>query len=76
MKEEALWRIAQQRHLIVRRRGIIDTRYLARTADHFPEGKRIEFNATYVEASMALVRDVGLAFVRLALTNAMWGSRL
>ncbi|WP_421865783.1 hypothetical protein [Parvibaculum sp.] len=57
-----LWRIAQQRHLIVHRRGIVDQKYLMRTGDTEKLGALISFDSGYIGECLWLVRDVGLAF--------------
>lgn len=66
LKDERLWRIAQQRHLIVHRRGLVDARYVERTSDRAKIGEHIKFDAFYVKASLALVRDIGCEFSRVA----------
>lgn len=50
LKDPKLWKISQQRHLIVHRRGIIDKRYLDNTSDSGIEGKHIEFSSDYIES--------------------------
>jgi hypothetical protein len=60
---ELLWRIFQQRNLIVHRRGLIDVRYLETTSDSGTIGAYIVFNTPYVEASLNMVRDAGLAII-------------
>jgi hypothetical protein len=64
LKSELLWRVFQQRNLIVHRRGLIDTWYLENTADSGTIGAHIVFNASYVEASLNIVRDAGLAIIK------------
>lgn len=59
LKDGRLWRLSQQRHLIVHRRGVIDARYLERTSDRGRIGERLKLGSKYVEASLVLVRDVG-----------------
>jgi hypothetical protein len=59
LKDERLWRISQQRHLIVHRRGLVDARYIERTSDHAVIGDHLKLDAAYVEASLVLVRDTG-----------------
>jgi hypothetical protein len=63
LKSELLWRIFQQRNLIVHRRGLIDTSYLENTADSGTIGAHIVFNASYVEACLNIVRDAGVAII-------------
>ena len=64
LKRELLWRIFQQRNLIVHRRGLIDTWYLENTADFGTIGAHIVFNASYVGDSLNVVRDAGLAIIK------------
>ena len=64
LKNERLWRIFQQRNLIVHRRGLIDSWYLDNTADIGTIGTHIAFDAPYIEGSPKIVRDAGLAIIR------------
>ena len=59
LKDERLWRISQQRHIIVHRRGMVDARYLERTSDRATIGEPLTLGANYVELSLAIVRDIG-----------------
>lgn len=59
LKDSRLWILAQQRHLIVHRRGIVDARYVERTGDQQPIGQALRFDADYLERCMVLVRDLG-----------------
>lgn len=59
LKDKNLWRINKQRHLIVHRRSVVDSRYREQTGDTTPLGTKLVFDAPYVEASMCLLRDVG-----------------
>lgn len=59
LKDEKLWRISQQRHLIVHRRGLVDSRYVERTSDRINIGEHIKFDSNYVETSLSLIRDIG-----------------
>jgi len=69
MKSDRIWLVAQQRHLIVHRRGIIDQGYLDNTSDKAQIGERIAFTSTYIEEITALVRDVGVAFIRSCISK-------
>jgi hypothetical protein len=73
LKDSRLWRISQQRHLIVHRRGIADGRYLERTDDKTPVGSAVIFDAPYVEECLFLVRDAGCAILATA-RNALRAS--
>jgi hypothetical protein len=59
LKDERLWRISQQRHLIVHRRGIVDPEYLRRTSDRAMVGDHLKLDGKYIKASLVLVRDIG-----------------
>jgi hypothetical protein len=61
LKDERLWRISQQRHLIVHRRGLVDARYIERTSDRAMIGEQLKVGAKYTESSLAVVRDAGCA---------------
>ena len=78
LKDEQLWTLAQRRHLIVHRRGIVDANYLAKTSGITELGGRLTFTASEVEASMFFVRGVGLALIKAAIETlrmapATWG---
>jgi len=59
LKDARLWLIAQQRHLIVHRRSVVDERYRERTGDLTAVGNKLTFDAAYVEQSMSVLRDIG-----------------
>jgi hypothetical protein len=59
LKDERLWKTAQQRHLIVHRRGLIDSRYLESTSDKGSVGTHLKLDARYAEEVLVLVRDCG-----------------
>jgi hypothetical protein len=63
LNNELLWRIFQQRNLIVHLRGLIDVRYLDNTSDTGTIGEHIVFKAPYIVASLNIVRDVGIAII-------------
>ena len=60
LKKRELWKIAQQRHLIVHRRAVVDTHYAERTSDCTSIGARLFLSADYIEEAMATLRDAGL----------------
>jgi len=60
LKSSTLWMLAQRRHLIVHRRGIVDSQYLQKTSDSQPLGTLIEIPATEIANSLVEVRNVGL----------------
>jgi hypothetical protein len=59
-----LWTLAQRRHLIVHRRGIIDAPYLANTGDQSKVGERLKITSNYVFQSFELVRDAAIELLR------------
>jgi hypothetical protein len=59
LKGERLWKMSQQRHLIVHRRGLIDARYLERTSDRAAVGAPLILDGDYIEATLTVVRDAG-----------------
>ena len=61
LKSKALWKIAQQRHLIVHRRAVVDAQYLRKCDDTVALGQRLNLSAEYVEQAMATLRDAGLS---------------
>lgn len=67
LKDKRLWRIAQQRHVIVHRRGVVDARYKERTGDQTPLGQKLTFKAKEVEGNIAFLRDLGCSMYRAAL---------
>lgn len=74
LKSPLLWRIAQQRHVIVHRRSVVDMRYRERTGDTTPVGQRLILKASDIEEGLVFLRDVGCllyqsALERLAGTN-------
>lgn len=66
LKKTEIWMIAQQRHLIVHRRAVIDASYLERTTNQASIGERLTLPADYIEEAMATLRDVGLCCFRAA----------
>ena len=69
LKDDRLWKISQQRHLIVHRRGLIDARYLERTSDRATVGEPLILNGDYIETSLTVVRDVGCGLCNSAHTK-------
>jgi hypothetical protein len=66
LKDDRLWKLGQQRHLIVHRRGLVDADYLEHTSDRVPIGEHLKVGAEYVEESLLLVRDTGLSIHKAA----------
>ena len=54
-----LWRLNQQRHLIVHRRGIVDQVYLDKTGDRIQRGSELLIHPDELKSHLRLVRDVG-----------------
>jgi hypothetical protein len=50
-----LWLLWQRRHLIVHRRGVVDSGYLAKTSDTATLGERLCVSARYVESCFSLI---------------------
>jgi hypothetical protein len=67
MKSPTLWLLAQRRHLIVHRRGIVDIQYLQNTSETQALGTRINVPANEVTNSLIEVRDLGLLMADCAL---------
>jgi hypothetical protein len=66
LKDERLWKISQQRNLIVHRRGLIDTKYVSRTSDDGPIGEPLVLNRYYIEASLEFIRECGCVTLKAA----------
>jgi hypothetical protein len=66
LRDDRLWKLGQQRHLIVHRRGLVDAHYLDNTSDRVPIGEHLKVGAKYVEESLFLVRDTGLSIYKAA----------
>lgn len=67
LRDDRLWLIAQQRHLIVHRRGKVDAQFLAKTPGDAKLGDHIIFTNDYVTESIELVRDIGTKLYSAAL---------
>lgn len=67
LNEAAIWLIAQQRNLIVHRRGIVDTKYRSSTGDdRWAIGDMITFSAGNVYHDLEVMRDVGCLLLTAA----------
>ncbi len=69
LKNAQLWRVAQQRHLIVHRRSVVDSRYRERTGDTTEIGMKLTFDSDYVEKSMAMLISTASLFYEAACTK-------
>jgi hypothetical protein len=66
LKDERLWKISQQRNLVVHRRGLIDTKYLSKTSDDGSIAKPLVLDRYYIEASLMFIRDCGCVTLKAA----------
>jgi len=64
LNDPALWLLAQRRHLIVHRRGIVDLQYLEKTGESKPKGSLLALTPAEVVEQLLLVQRVGLAVTR------------
>jgi hypothetical protein len=60
LKSSSLWLLAQRRHLIVHRRGIVDNRYIQSTPETQPLGSRIKIATKEIDDNIKEVRDVAI----------------
>ncbi|MGH7484886.1 MAG: hypothetical protein ACRD16_05905 [Thermoanaerobaculia bacterium] len=63
LNEPGLWKLSQRRHLIVHRRGIVDTKYLENTGDKAVIGVRIYLSPADLERDLRSVALAGLAML-------------
>jgi hypothetical protein len=61
LSDHELWRLFQQRHLIVHRRGIVDSSYLSATGDNVPIGSEIAITPAMLKKYMKCVLKAGSA---------------
>jgi hypothetical protein len=66
LKDERLWKISQQRNLIVHRRGLIDTTYISKTSYGGSIGEPLVLDRYYIEASLKFIRDCGCITLKAA----------
>ena len=64
LDDRQLWLLARQRHLIVHRRGIVDSLYVENTGDNRPIGSLLTLAPSEVVQQVLLVQGVGLAITR------------
>ena len=60
---DLLWRISQDRNLIVHRRGVVDKQYVANTGSKLPLGAFLEISPSCYEEYLSFVRDLGCAIL-------------
>ncbi len=66
LKNAQLWQIAQQRHLIVHRRSVVDLRYRERTGDTTEIGMKLTLDSNYVEQSISILISTASLFFEAA----------
>lgn len=64
LSDEKLWRLSQDRNLIVHRRGVVDRNYVARTGSDCPVGARLRINPTLFERYLTYVRAAGIEILK------------
>jgi hypothetical protein len=64
--DKTLWVLCQQRHLIVHRRGVIDSRYLEATGEQLPIGSRLSVSPSQLESQLEAVVSTGTALLAAA----------
>ncbi len=66
LTSELLWRISQDRNLIVHRRGVVDRQYVASTGSELPPGAPLEISAGRYEEYLSFVRNLGCGLLAAA----------
>jgi len=64
LAEDDLWNLNQRRHLIVHRRGIVDSAYLQKIGDVVAIGSDLRVSPKELERYLELVRTAGLSMLR------------
>ena len=71
LNDQALWLLWQRRHIIVHRRGLVDTPYQVRTSDRQQEiGQPLRLVSRDLDAAFASVIKAGAALLSLGKTEA------
>jgi hypothetical protein len=70
LSEKTLWVLCQQRHLIVHRRGVVDSRYLQMTGESRQIGQRLVVTPDELEAQIDSVIVAGRALLGTANKHA------
>lgn len=65
INSDALWRLSQQRHLIVHRRGIVDSEYIKNTGASLLPGSKIEITPKDLEQYIHAVTDAACRILRV-----------
>ena len=64
LSEEKLWRLSQDRNLIVHRRGTIDRQYVAKTGSKLPLGTRLRVHPDSLEEYFQYSRTVAIEILK------------
>lgn len=67
LEDPDLWCLCQQRHLIVHRRGVIDSRYIESTRESCRVGDRLKISPERLQAYLEVVVNAGTAMLQAAL---------
>ena len=68
LNNRTLWILSQQRHLIVHKRGIVDSDYNTKTGEGLPSGSRLQISPQDLKQYIQAVLDAGCSILR-ALSN-------
>ncbi len=69
INSNTLWRLSQQRHLIVHKRGIVDFEYLKNTGDDLQCGSKLQVTPQQLEEYLVSVIDVVCSVLRAVKTE-------
>jgi hypothetical protein len=64
LSDHELWLLAQRRHLIVHRRGIVDNRYLESTGEKLVPGSQISISPSDIERGLDIVCSAGIELLK------------
>jgi hypothetical protein len=64
LSDRQLWLLAQRRHLIVHRRGIVDSKYLESTGEKLVTGTKISVSPSDVEQGLDVVCSAGIELMK------------
>lgn len=64
LSDHELWLLAQRRHLIVHRRGIVDNRYLESTGEKLMPGSQISVSPSDIERGLDIVCSAGIELLK------------
>lgn len=63
LEDRRMWNIAQRRHLIVHRRGVVDADFLKNSSESLAIGTKLRVTPTELEEAMRVIRDCGGALL-------------